>query len=61
MNAPAGALSWNRLTLNDLFRAWLAKYAGHQPLSADEIRATVASMGNFRVGRRLTREKRNER
>jgi hypothetical protein len=48
-------------TLNNLFREWLAKYAGEPGLTADEIRKTVDEVRDFRVGRRLTREERNER
>ncbi len=48
-------------TLNNLFREWLARYTGEPRLTSEEIRRTVASAGHFRVGRRLTREERNER
>ena len=48
-------------TLNNLFREWLARYAGEPRLTAEEVRRTVAAAGHFRVGRRLTREERNER
>ena len=48
-------------TLNNLFREWLARYAGEPRLTAEEVRQTVAAAGHFRVGRRLTREERNER
>ena len=48
-------------TLNNLFREWLARYAGAPRLSADEVRKTAASVSYFRAGRRFTREERNER
>ena len=48
-------------TLNNLFREWLARYAGQASLTAEEIRQTLSSASHFRVGRRLTRAERNER
>jgi hypothetical protein len=48
-------------TLNNLFREWLARYAGESRLTAEEIRQTAATVSHFRVGRRLSREERNER
>ena len=47
-------------TLNNLFREWLARYAGEPRLTADDVRQAVAAASHFRVGRRLTREERNE-
>ena len=48
-------------TLNNLFREWLARYAGEARLTAEEVRQAAEAVGPFRVGRRLTREERNER
>jgi len=48
-------------TLNNLFREWLARYAGQPRLTAEQIRETVAAAAHFRAGRRFTREERNER
>ena len=48
-------------TLNNLFREWLARYAGESRLTAEEIHRALAAADHFRVGRRLTREERNER
>jgi hypothetical protein len=48
-------------TLNNLFREWLARYAGKPRLTADQVRQTVEAAAHFRVGRRFTREERNER
>jgi hypothetical protein len=48
-------------TLNNLFREWLARYAGEPRLTAEEVRRAVATAARFRVGRRLTRDERNER
>jgi hypothetical protein len=48
-------------TLNNLFREWLARYVGEPRLTADQVRKAVASAAHFRVGRRFTREERNER
>ena len=48
-------------TLNNVFREWLARYAGEPRLTVEEVRRTVAAAGHFRAGRRLTREERNER
>ena len=48
-------------TLNNLFREWLARYAGEPRLTAEQIRQTVDSVAHFRAGRRFTREERNER
>jgi hypothetical protein len=48
-------------TLNNLFREWLARYAGQPRLTADQVRQTVEAAAHFRVGRGFTREERNER
>jgi hypothetical protein len=48
-------------TLNNLFREWLARYAGEPRMTAKQVRQTVAAAGHFRAGRRFTREERNER
>jgi len=48
-------------TLNNVFREWLTRYAGEPRLTAEEVRQTVAAAGHFRVGRRFSREERNER
>lgn len=59
-SARRRALSENT-TLNNLFREWLARYAGEPRLTAEQIRNTLATAGHFRAGRRLTRDERNER
>jgi hypothetical protein len=48
-------------TLNNLFREWLARYAGSPRLSAAEVRQAAAAAGHFSAGGRFTREERNER
>ena len=48
-------------TLNNLFREWLARYAGEPQLTAEQGRDALAKAAYFRAGRRLTREERNER
>jgi hypothetical protein len=48
-------------TLNNLFREWLARYAGEPRLNAEQIHQAVAAAAHFRAGRRFTREERNER
>lgn len=48
-------------TLNNLFREWLARYAGPPRLTAEEVRQAAAAASHFRAGRRFTREERNER
>ena len=48
-------------TLNNLFREWLAGYADEPRLTAEQVRQAVAAAAHFRVGRRFTREERNER
>jgi hypothetical protein len=48
-------------TLNNLFREWLARYAGEPRLTAEQVRHAVAGAAHFRAGRRFTREERNER
>jgi hypothetical protein len=47
-------------TLNNLFREWLARYAGEPRLTAEDVRKAVADVSGFRAGRRFTREERNE-
>lgn len=48
-------------TLNNLFREWLARYAGQPSLTAEQVREVLNAASRFRVGRRLTRAERNER
>jgi hypothetical protein len=48
-------------TLNNLFREWLARYAGEPRLTTEQVRQAVAAVAHFRAGRRFTREERNER
>jgi hypothetical protein len=48
-------------TLNNVFREWLARYAGPRQLSADDVRRVAMAASHFRVGRRFTRDERNER
>ncbi|HTS24416.1 MAG TPA: hypothetical protein VMH81_00970 [Bryobacteraceae bacterium] len=48
-------------TLNNLFREWLASYAGAPRLSLEDVRRTAAAVGQFRAGRTFTRDERNER
>jgi hypothetical protein len=48
-------------TLNNLFRQWLARYTVEPRLTAEHVRQAVAAAAHFRVGRRFTREERNER
>ena len=48
-------------TLNNLFREWLASYAGAPRLSPEDVRRTAATAGRFRAGRAFTRDERNER
>jgi hypothetical protein len=48
-------------TLNNVFREWLARYAGESRLTAEQVREAVSAAGHFRAGRRFTREERNER
>jgi hypothetical protein len=45
-------------TLNNLFREWLARYAGEPRLTAEQIRQTVTAVAHFRAGRPFTREER---
>jgi hypothetical protein len=47
-------------TLNNLFREWLARYAGPRRLSPEDVRRAAAAIGHFRAGRRFTRDERNE-
>jgi len=48
-------------TLNNVFREWLAGYAGQPRLTAAEIQETITKLSYFRAGRRFSREERNER
>ena len=48
-------------TLNNLFREWLARYAGEPRLTAKEVERVASGVNHFRAGRRLAREERNER
>lgn len=48
-------------TLNNLFREWLASYAGSPRLSPEDVRRAAAAVSHFRAGRRFTRDERNER
>jgi len=49
-----------RTTLNEAFREWLDRYAGHRPTAA-EFDRIMASMRYVRAGRKFTREEMNER
>ena len=48
-------------TLNSAFREWLQQYGSQQRPTLEQLRQAVAPVSHFRVGRRLTREERNER
>ena len=48
-------------TLNSVFRVWLQQYGGQPGLTLEQLRQAVAPLSHFRMGRRLTREERNER
>ncbi len=48
-------------TLNAQFRLWLTDYVGRERQAAQAMRTVRALQGKLRVGRRLTREERNER
>ena len=48
-------------TLNNLFREWLARYAGTPSLTAERVRQELAAVSRFRAGRRFSRAERNER
>jgi hypothetical protein len=48
-------------TLNALFRQWLRQYAGNPSITREDVERMVAQASYFRMGRRLTREERNER
>ena len=49
-------------TLNNLFREWLARYAGEPRLTTEQVRMRLwIKAAHFRAGRSLTREERNER
>jgi hypothetical protein len=51
----------DRTTLNEAFRQWLVQYAQQRDRMQryDEVMATLR--GSVKVGRKLTREQRNER
>jgi hypothetical protein len=49
-----------RTTLNEVFRAWLARYAGTGGRSA-EFDALMQRLSYARAGRRFTRDELNER
>ena len=48
-------------TLNAQFRIWLADYVGQEARAAQATRTVREIQGKLRVGRKLTREERNER
>jgi hypothetical protein len=53
-----------KLTLSaytELIRKWLTRPAEAPYLTVEQIRQAVSGAAHFRVGRRLTREERNER
>ena len=47
-------------TLNNLFRAWLARYAS-QPAAADQYEQMMTRLGYVQPGRKFSREDMNER
>ena len=47
-------------TLNELFRAWLARYVA-QPVAADEYEKLMQHLSHVRAGRKFSREEMNER
>jgi len=47
-------------TLNELFRAWLARYVA-QPAAADQYVALMARLRHVHAGRQFSREEMNER
>lgn len=47
-------------TLNELFRAWLARYAV-QPVAADQYGKLMARLTHVQAGRKFGREEMNER
>jgi len=47
-------------TLNNLFRAWLGRYAS-QPAAADQYEQLMARLEHVQPGRKLSREDMNER
>jgi hypothetical protein len=48
-------------SLNNVFREWLARYAERPRLPPEDVRRAAEAAGQFRAGRRFTREERNER
>jgi hypothetical protein len=58
----AHARAWaEHTTLNELFRHWLAEYVGHHERLQRYDQVIGALRGKVRVGRKLTRDKMNER
>lgn len=47
-------------TLNELFRAWLARYAS-QPVAADQYERLMVRLRHVQPGRKFSREEMNER
>lgn len=47
-------------TLNDLFRAWLTRYAS-QPGAADQYERLMVRLGHVQSGGKFSREEMNER
>jgi hypothetical protein len=47
-------------TLNNLFRAWLARYAS-QPAAADQYEQLMARLAHVQPGGKFSREEMNER
>lgn len=58
--ARARALSENT-TLNEAFRQWLAKYANARGREQRYEEVMAPLRGKLKVGKRLTRDERNER
>ena len=48
-------------TLNELFRHWLAEYAGHPERLQRYDQVIGALRGKVRIGRKLTRDEMHER
>ena len=50
----------SHMTLNELFRAWLARYVA-QPAAADQYETLMARLSHVQAGRKFSREEMNER
>lgn len=49
----------DQTTLNELFRAWLARYVA-QPVAADQYGQLMARLAHVQAGRQFSREEMNE-